>query len=82
MRTSSAILIVFALTLAMYATANVDEMGEDGKKDQEDESGKLEDIYIPLPRFWLMARSQERIVGGVRTVWWFWRLSRDGLGKD
>ena len=82
MRTFGTVLSVLALTLAMHATANVDEMREDGKKDQEDESGKLEDIYIPLPRLWLVARSQGRIRGGIGTVWWFWRLSRDGLGRD
>ena len=69
MRTSGATLSVLTSTLTTNAATQVDEMCEDGKEDQEYESGKLEDIYVSLPRFWLLGRSQGRIEGGVGAVW-------------
>ena len=82
MRTSSTILSVLAFTLFVFVAANVDEMHEDGEEDQEYESGKLEDIYVSLPRLWLVARGQGRVEGGISTVWWFRKLIRDRLGRE
>ena len=52
--------------LFLDTPASVDKVHRDCQKDQEDDSGKLENVHVPSPRLWLVGeggRSRKSVVG-------------------